>query len=50
MENQERHLTIFSELENLQNDLLKRLDDLDRRVKQVLDDWTMTRKEEKKAG
>ncbi len=38
MENQNPHFQLLSELDARQNDVLQRLEDLDRRVKRVLDE------------
>lgn len=38
MENQATHFQIIGELDARQNDVLQRLEDLDRRVKRVLDE------------
>jgi len=38
--------SVLVELEALQNDLLQRLDELDRQVRGVLKEWTSTRQSE----
>jgi hypothetical protein len=40
MDNQKQHFQLLSELDIRQNDLLRRLEDLDRRVQRVLDECT----------
>jgi hypothetical protein len=49
MEFQPRHLDIILELDTLQNDLLERIDDLDRQVSRVLVECNATRNAESAA-
>jgi hypothetical protein len=49
MENQKPHFQLLGELDARQNDVLQRLEDLDQRVKRVLDECQGKRRS-KKAG